>query len=232
MNGLVIVLTLLAIVARGQEHSRPPQRVVPQSAPGTVTLTLAEYNRLLDLAAHRPKPAEAAPLPYVLSRAAFRLRLETDSVVGALEIDGDVLQKGLTRVPLTAGLTITEAQPTPKPLPLLQEGNATATVIDGPGAFAVSLSIASALTVDAGRASFTLPVPPAASSIFSLDIPGNHADVHIEPGLITNRATVNGHTVIEATLDPGKPAKVWWTTRESSAPVTQREVRFLADMKT
>src|SRR5881227_3993093 len=134
MKRLVIVLTFLAIVARGQEHSLPPQRVVPQSAPGTVTLTLAEYNRLLDLAAHKPKPAEAAPLPYVLSHAAFKLRLENDSVLGALEIEGDVLQKGLTLVPLTTGLTITEAQPTPKPLPLLQEGNATATVIDGPGA--------------------------------------------------------------------------------------------------
>jgi hypothetical protein len=197
-----------------------------------VTLTLAEYNRLLDLAAHKPKPAEAAPLPYVLSRAAFKLRLENDSVLGALDIEGDVLQKGLTLVPLTTGLTITEAQPTPKPLPLLQEGAATATVIDGPGAFAVSLNVASALTVDAGRATFTVPVPAAASSVISLDIPGNHADIHVEPGLITNRATANGHTIIEATLDPGKPAKVWWTTREISAPVTQREVRFLADMKT
>lgn len=232
MKKLVIAIIFLAIVGRGQERSLPPQKVVPQSSPGTVTLTLAEYNRLLDLAAHKPKPAEAAPLPYVLSRAAFRLRLENDSVLGALEIEGDVLQKGLTLVPLTAGLTITEAQPTPKPLPLLQEGAATATVIDGPGAFAVSLNVASALTVDAGRATFTVPVPAAASSVISLDIPGNHADIHVEPGLITNRATANGHTIIEATLDPGKPAKVWWTTREISAPVTQREVRFLADMKT
>ncbi|HJQ25910.1 MAG TPA: carboxypeptidase-like regulatory domain-containing protein [Blastocatellia bacterium] len=232
MKRLVIVFTFLAIVARGQEHSLPPQRVVPQSAPGTVTLTLVEYNRLLDLATHKPKPTEAAPLPYVLSRAAFKLRLDNDSVVGALEIDGDVLQKGMTMVPLAAGLTITEALPTPKPLPLLQDGAATATVIDGPGAFAVTLNVASPVTVDAGRASFTLPVPRAASSIFSLDIPGNHADVHVEPGLVTNRSTVNGHTIIEATLEPGKPAKVWWTTREISAPVMQREVRFLADMKT
>jgi len=232
MKRLVIAFTLLAIVAQGQERSLPPQKVVPQSSPGTVTLTLAEYNRLVDLVARRPKLPEAAPLAFALSRVVFKLRLENDSVNGALDIEGDVLQKGLTKVPLITGLTILEAQQSQKPLPLLQDGSVTAAVIDGPGTFAISLRVASSLTVDAGRASFTLPVPASASSVLSLEIPGNHADVHIEPGLITNRATVNGSTVIEATLDNGKPAKVWWTTREISAPVTQREVRFLSDMKT
>lgn len=232
MKKLMIALLFFSVAARGQERSLPPQRVVPQSAPGTVTLTLADYNRLLDLVARKPKAPEAVPLPFVLSRTAFKLRLEGESVVGALEIDGDVLQKGPTKVPLTSGLTILEAQPAQKPLPLLQEGAATAAVVNGPGAFAVALSVAAPLIVDAGRASFTVPVPSASSSVLSLDIPGNHADVHVEPGLITNRTTVNGHTVVEATLDPGKSARVWWTTREIAAPVTQREVRFLADLKT
>jgi hypothetical protein len=232
MKRLVIVFTLLAIAAQGQERSLPPQRALPPSSPGTVTLTLTEYNHLLDLIARRPKLPETAPQPFVLSRAAFKLRLENESVVGALEIEGDVLQKGLTKVPLIAGLTILDTQPSAKPLPLLQEGPTTSAVVEGPGAFAVSLSVASALTVEAGRASFIVSVPAASSSVLSLDIPGNHADAHVEPGLITNRATINGHTVVEATLDTGKPAKVWWTTREITAPVTQREVRFLSDMKT
>src|ERR1051326_7163022 len=106
MKRLVIVFTFLAIVARGQEHSLPPQKVVPQSSPGTVTLTLAEYKRLLDLIAHKPKLPEAATLPFILSRATFKLRLDGESVVGALDIEGDVLQKGPTKVPLTSGLTI------------------------------------------------------------------------------------------------------------------------------
>ncbi|HEV7475234.1 MAG TPA: carboxypeptidase-like regulatory domain-containing protein, partial [Pyrinomonadaceae bacterium] len=61
---------------------------------------------------------------------------------------------------------------------------------------------------------------------------GNHANVRVEPGIVTSRTTDNGHTIIEATLEPGKPARVWWTTREISAPVAQREVRFLSDIKT
>jgi carboxypeptidase family protein len=232
MRKLVIAFLLLSVVARGQEMSLPPQKVLPQSLPGTVTLTLAEYNRLLDLAARKPKPTEAPPLPFVLSRAAFKLRVESGSLVGALDVAGDVLQKGPTKVPLATGLIILEAGQSQKPLPLVQEGSTHAAVVSGPGSFSISLSIASALAIDVGRASFTVPVPAATSSVLSLDIPGNYADVHIEPGLITGRTTSGDHTIIEATLEPGKPAKVWWTTREVTSPASQREVRFLSDVKT
>src|SRR5262249_51267948 len=58
-----------------------------------------------------------------------------------------------------------------------------------------------------------------------------HANVRIEPGLITQRATSDAHTIIEAALEPGRPSRVWWTTREIEAPVAQREIRFLSEVK-
>jgi hypothetical protein len=116
-------------------------------------------------------------------------------------------------------------------LPLLQEGTNHSAILIGPGPFAVSLGVAAPLTIEAGRASFVLPVPLATSSILSLEIPGNHANVHVEPGLVTTRTTANGNSLIEAALQPGKPARIWWTTREVAAPVAQREVRFLSDIK-
>src|SRR5205823_1356739 len=100
--------------------------------PGSVTLTLAEYNRLVELAARKPKPPETAPQPFVLSRAAFKLRIENQTAVGSLEIEGDVLQKGATRIPLVAGLTITEATQLPKPIPLLRDGAVLAAIVGGP----------------------------------------------------------------------------------------------------
>jgi hypothetical protein len=231
MKKTVIAILLLAVAAQGQNNSLPPQRIAPQALPGTVTLTLAEYNRLLDLVARRPKPPEAAPLPFVLSRAAFKLRVEGEMMTGSLDIDGDLLRKGPTKVPLLTGLTILDAQQSQRALPLIGEGATHSAVVNGPGAFSISLNVASALAIEAGRASFTLPVPAAGSTLLTLDIPGNHADVRIEPGLITSRATSNGHTMIEATLEAGKPARVWWTTREVTAPATQREARFTSDIK-
>ena len=233
MKGSVILLLILSTAAYSQQRSLPFDAAAPSpGSAGTVTLSLAEYNRLSELATHKPKAPEAAPLPFVLSRAAFKLRVEDQSLIGAVDIDGALLGKGSVKVPLATGLTILEARQSGNPLPLLQEGTTHAAILNGPGSFSVSLNIASALTVEAGRASFVLPVPPASSSLLSLDLPGSHANVRVEPGLITSRTTSNGHTIIEATLEPGKPARVWWTTREIAAPVAQREVRFLSDIKT
>jgi len=50
--------------------------------------------------------------------------------------------------------------------------------------------------------------------------------------LITSRSSENGQTKIEATLAPGQPANIWWTTREIAAPTVPKEVRFLSDVKT
>lgn len=231
MKRTVITLLLLSMMAYGQQRSLPPQRVLPPGAPGTVTLSLAEYNRLVELAARKPKPPEAAPLPFILSRAAFNLRIENESAVGGLDIDGEVLQKGATKVPLVSALTILDARQSQKPLPLLSEGATHFGIVNGPGPFSVSLNVATALTIDAGRAVLMLPVPAAGSGLLTLDIPGSHADARIEPGLITRRATTDGHTTIEAALEPGKAAKLWWTTREAGAPAAPREVRFLTDIK-
>lgn len=196
-----------------------------------MTLSLSEYNRLVELANRKDKTSDEVPLPFVLSRAVFKLRVENQTLVGTVDIDGSLLAKGPVKTPLTTALTILEAKQSNNPLPLLQEGPSHAAILNGPGLFAVSLGVAAPLTIEAGRASFTLPVPLASSSILTLELPGNHANVRIEPGLVTSRETANGQTRIEAALEPGKAARIWWTTREIAAPVAQREVRFLSDLK-
>jgi len=62
-------------------------------------------------------------------------------------------------------------------------------------------------------------------------LPGEHANVKINPGLITRRSTENGKTLIEATLVPDQIANIWWTTAKLRRR-RAREVRFLSDVKT
>src|SRR5438270_582129 len=232
MKRTIILILILTSSIYGQTRNSRTEAIVPApTSTGTVTLSLAEYNRLTELAARKPKSDESAPLPFVLSTAAFKLRVEDQSLTGVVDIAGSVLEKGSVKVPLTSGLTILEAQQANNPLPLLLDGTTQTAILTGPAPFAVSLSVPSPRTVEAGRASFTIPVPNASASLLTLDLPGNHANVRIEPGLVTSRTTLNGHTIVEATLEPGKPARVWWTTREIAAPVAQREVRFLSDIK-
>ncbi|HJY27077.1 MAG TPA: carboxypeptidase-like regulatory domain-containing protein [Pyrinomonadaceae bacterium] len=230
---VLIMILLLAAVAMGQQRNTRIDSVLPApGAPGTVTISLSEYDRLVDRASRKDKSPEAVPLPFVLSRAVFKLRVENQTLVGYVDLDGSLLEKGAIKTPLTSGLTILEAKQAGQPLPLLQEGTSHAAILNGPGPFAVSLGVAAPLAIEAGRASFTLPVPLASSTMLSLELPGSHANVHVEPGLVTKRDTVNGNTLIEAALEPGNPTRIWWTTREIAAPVAQREVRFLSDVKT
>ena len=232
MRAAVLIL-LITIVAVGQQRNTTFDASLPQpGSPGTVTLSLSEYNRLVELATRKARTPDGVPLPFVLSHAVFKLRVEKQTLVGTVEIDGSILQKGAVKTPLTTGLTVLEAKQAGSPLPLMQEGSSHSAILIGPGPFAVSLGVAAPLTIEAGRASFTLPVPLASSAALSLELPGNHANVRVEPGLVTNRSTVNGNTLIEAALEPGKPARIYWTTREIAAPVAQRAVRFLSDVKT
>jgi hypothetical protein len=227
---LIILLTTIEASAQ-QRNSKLDTSLPAPGSPGTVTLSLSEYDRLVELASRKVKTPDGVPLPFVLSRSRFKLRVEKQTLVGTVDIDGALLEHGAVKTPLTAGLTILEAKQTGTALPLLQEGAHHSAILIGPGPFAVSLGVAAPLTIEAGRASITLPVPLTSSSLLSLELPGNHADVHVEPGLVTSRTTSNGNTLIEASLEPGKPARIWWTTRETAAPVAQREVRFLSDVK-
>jgi Carboxypeptidase regulatory-like domain len=231
MKALILIL-LTATVAAGQQRLTPFVSTLPAPGPpGTVTISLTEYDRLIDLATRKAKAPDKAPLPFVLSHAVFKLRVEKQTLVGTVDIDGSLLESGPVKTPLTTGLTVLEAKQSGTALPLMQEGPNHSAILIGPGPFAVSLGVAAPLTIEAGRASFVLPVPLASSTTLSLELPGNHANVRVEPGLVTSRTTANGQTVIEAALEPGKPARIFWTTREVAAPVAQREVRFLSDVK-
>jgi hypothetical protein len=204
---------------------------LPLPDPGNVTLTLDEYNRLLLLAAKPAKKPDVAPLPYSINHADLHLRVEHNGVMGSVELEGEVFHKGISKVPLTSGMTILDARQNGKGVPLIQEAGTHAALLPT-GDFSIWLDTGLPLKIDAGRASFSLPAPAAGSVQMTLEIPGEHTLANVNPGVITGRKSGNGHTTIEATLVPGQPANVWWATREVVAPVAPRELRFLADAKT
>jgi hypothetical protein len=224
---LLAVVLLVGVPAFGQDKIAPP---VPP--PGNVTLPLEEYNRLLELANKSPRRVEAAPLPYTIKRGDLKLRVANDTVMGTVQLQGETFNKGETKVALTSGMTILDARREGKGLPLEQEGGTQTAILAGPAEFSVVLDAGLPLNIETGRASFNLPVPSAGSVRLTLEVPGDHTNVKLSPGLITSRASTNGNTTIEATLVPGQPANIWWATREVVAPVVPREVRFLSNVKT
>jgi len=220
--GISIALALPSF-AQLRSDALPP-------VPGNVTLSLDEYNRLLALANRPGKKSEAPPALYVLKHADLKLRVVNDDVRGSIQFEGETLGSNATKVPLTSGMTILDARHGSKPLPLLLESGTRTAILPGESEFVVSVDAGLALAIETGRASFTLPVPTAGSVRLSLTVPGERANVQLNHGIITRRASVSGNTEIEATLVPGQTASVWWNTREVVAPAVPREVRFLSDV--
>jgi hypothetical protein len=227
-----ILITVAALVVLSLTTAAQQQPPRPSEQPRSVTLTLAEYNRLVDLA-NRPQPGvPQAPVAAVVSSADLRVRVDGDAARGIYTLTGEALRDGISRIALLSGATLIDASTGGRPLPLVVVGAAHAALIEGPAPFSLALDWGAPLTYTPGRASFQLPVPQAGTARTTIDLPGEQADVRLSAGLITRRAVANGRTLIEATLDPGSTAEVWWTMRDSAPAAAAREVRALADVMT
>jgi len=228
----IYVILLLTFVCMAPVWAAEEKSTLPLPDSGNVTLTLDEYNKLIELAAKPPKKSDLAPLPYSIKHADVKLHIENDGVRGTVQLEGETFRKGVSKVPLTSGMTVLDAHQNGKGVPLLQENGTHMALLPGPGEFSVALDTGLPLRIEAGRASFTLPAPLAGSVQLALVIPGDHTFANLSPGIITGRKSENGHTTIEATLVPGQSANIWWATREAVTPTIPREVRFLSDAKT
>jgi hypothetical protein len=231
-----MMLTTLAIAVLAAPAVAPAaaeeKNMMPKPDAGNVTLTLDEFNRLNELAAKPLKRVELPPTSYSLKRADFRLKVEEDLVTGTIVLQGEVLVKGMVKVPLTTGMTILNAHQDGRVIPIEFANGTQTAILSGPSEFTMTLDAALPLHIEAGRAVMSLPVPACGSSTLTLAMPGDHTTVNIAPGLITNHASEGAHTAIEATLVPGEAANLSWATRETGTPAAAREVRYLADVKT
>jgi hypothetical protein len=133
---MVLGLVLLCVAQNANAQVVAP----PNSQPArSVTLTLAEYNRLLDLA-NRPVTAPpAAPVAAVLSNAEMRIRVDGSTATGTFILAGQVLRSGVNRVTLLSDATVLDASVDGHPLPLLVDGRSHQALLTGPGPFTATL---------------------------------------------------------------------------------------------
>ena len=101
MTMRTIATTLVFSIAAHSAAAQPPAR--PTEPPRSVTMTLAEYNRLLDLAARAPVGAAPAPVPAIVASADLRVTVDRETARGVFNLSGQVLQSGVSRVTLLQG---------------------------------------------------------------------------------------------------------------------------------
>ena len=225
-----LTLTALVLAVAPSALAQTPPR--PNDTPRAVTLTLAEYNRLIDLAGRPPQGTIVAPVAAVLASADVQVRVDRDTARGVFTLTGEALRAGVSRVSLLSGATLIDANAGGRAVPLIVDGAAHTALVPGPGPFSLALEWGAPLTFKPGRASFVLPVPQTGTARATFDLPGDQADVHLSSGLVTRRSVTSGRTIVEATLDPGSSTEVWWSMRDSAPSAAAREVRMLSEVMT
>jgi hypothetical protein len=228
MNHLLAMALILTVPCNGSAQERPR---LPQGPAGTVTLPVADYDRLIDRAAQLPPAAAAPPVGAVISRADLRATVSGDVARGTLRLDGETFERGHVKVPLVTGATLLEARAAGRSLPLLRDGEAHAAVLQGPAPFSITLDWAVPLSPAPGRASFVLPVPSGGALSARIDLPGQPADVRVEPGLITQLQSAAGRTTLDLTLEPGRRTQISWSVRDTTPAAAPAATRTLADVK-
>ena len=215
---------------RARRHARNG-RARPYGPAGTVTLSVADYDRLVDRATlgesgrtrRRCRRSWRAPSDARASRPTMAR--------GTLRLEGEIFHRGAVKVPLVTGATLLEATADGVPLPLVHDGDVHSAVLSGPATFSLTLEWASPVSTAPGRAALALPSPAAGSVSTTIDLPGDPAEVRVDPGIVTRRQTAGGRTIVEATLEPGRRSQVAWSVRETATSATQTESRTLADLK-
>lgn len=225
--------SLLLLAAPALWPAEPP-RLQP-GAPGTVTVPLPEYDRLVERARKGQPPPAVPPVEVALARAEARGAVSERLARGSLTLEGEVYATGVVKLPLGAlpasGLTLLEARSAGRPVPLVQAAGQVQALLRGPGAFSLQLEWVAPVASDPGRASFALPVPRAGSVRAVVDLPGSNADVGLQHGVVTRKTALPGKTQVEATLEPGQAARFTWSARETALQPA-REARLLSDVKT
>jgi hypothetical protein len=240
-----VLVTGLAVVLAAAR----PAAAQPAPAPNTVTISLAEYNRLIDRAASPGVPLPTPPAGAFVSHADLVLRADGDLLRGTITLQGEVLRDGPTAVPLVSGGTLlrarllqdprTAAGSAPGSAPgsargavaiLPQQGVYAAVLPRGP--FTLQVEWAGAIVTEPGRASAQLPQVAAGSIRATIDAPGEGSDVTIDRALVTGRARAQGRLIVEATLAPGAGSRVGWSSRDAGTASPVRALRLLDDVKT
>ena len=220
-------LILVPAVAGAQDA---PRALGPA---GTVTLSRTEYDRLLDLANRKPSPPDTAPVAAALTRVDISVRVDGSVARATMLVEGEVFRSGVAKVPLIKGATLLDARAENRPLPVVAEGDLHVALLSGPSTFAATLEVGTPISFTPGRGVFMLPVPIAGTATAVITVPGDQTEIHLSRGIVVRRSSAIGRTTIEATLDPGTPTQVWWSTRDASpAQANARDAQLLSDVKT
>src|ERR1700734_3026318 len=127
-------------------------------APGWVVITIGDYRSLHAKAYPPDREPEGPPVDATLTRVDYDLRIDGDLAAGRASLTVDVLKDGWVRVPIPAGLLVSEAKLDGKLVSLVPGAtgkgtNQPSALLSRPGRSVLQLDIALPVVSTAGEES-------------------------------------------------------------------------------
>src|SRR5438309_10397125 len=98
MRKIFAVFVAWMLVLPGFAAAADNVAVPPVPASGNVTLLVDEYNRLMELASKPTRKPDAPPVPYTMKRADLKFRVTNESDRRSVQLQGQILHWGATKV--------------------------------------------------------------------------------------------------------------------------------------
>jgi len=130
---ILVLMLMISTTAFGQQKNS----ILPLPNSGNVSLSLEEYNKLIELASKTTKKPTLPPINYSVKHADLKIHVENESVSGTVQLDGEVFKKGMAKVPLTSGVTILDVREQNKGVPLTPENGTQVAILSGPAEFSI-----------------------------------------------------------------------------------------------
>ncbi|MGB6833410.1 MAG: hypothetical protein WCA94_12330 [Candidatus Acidiferrum sp.] len=162
-------------------------------APGWVVISVSEYRLLHAKAYPAEREPEAPPVDATLTRVDYDLRIDSDLATGRASLTVDVLKNGWVRVPIPAGLLVSQATLDGKLVSLVPDGlgNANshlAALLSRPGRAVLLLDVALPVVATAGEQSMSLPSTPSGVTRASVHLPQLGVDISLNGGLLAEKS--------------------------------------------
>ena len=165
-------------------------------SPGWVVISVDDYRSLRARAYPSERDPEPLPVESTLTRVDYDLQIAGDFAAGRASLTVDVLKDGWVRVPIPAGLLVSQARLDGKLLSLVsgsgqKGGGQLSALLSHSGRAVLQLDIALPIASSAGNESISLPATASGVTRASVQLARQGVDVRVGGGILTEKSESN-----------------------------------------
>ncbi|MGH1362510.1 MAG: hypothetical protein ACRBF0_03075 [Calditrichia bacterium] len=215
-NKIVIpVATFHKLLAQSGQQAAPPHAVND----GNVTLTRAEFQKLIDAMKQPTANAQKPPFAYLITKASYSGELKQNNAEFLAEFSIRVLtDEAFHKVPvLPQSLALRNLSVNGKQALVVTENGYHQIVLVGNGDYTVTATFSLKSSLDRGPQKIDLPIQKTPITLFSLQIPRNEIDVEIPQAQNLVISPQKKATRVSAVITPGSAISVRWRKQVEAA---------------